>query len=249
MIAGIVTVILRETVPIPQKSKAQKTQVKDVWLNGHDIPIHFKIYQKIKGAFRPLNVNITFRRFAMISAFMGFAMSLGWPLFPYVRERYATPSEQSFLWATFTLMQIISMVVGGRLADIFGRRKAMLFGRSVMFMIPIVMFFARDFWEIIWANVIGGLGFGVFLVASNAYIIDCAAEQSKGEYVGTYQLLMGISTFLGSLAMGLVAEQLFIILGQWNAIYLLLLVVAITRFLGGLSFIFVGEPEKVGTLH
>ena len=84
----------------------------------------------------------------------------------------------------------------------------------------------------------------MYFVTTTAYIIDSAPDESKGRYVGAYQLIMGIVTFLGSFSMGIVTELLIPVLGKWPTIYSLVLVVMVLRVLGGLAFYFVDEPLK-----
>ncbi len=191
----------------------------------------------------PFRENPTFARFVLISAFMDFSMSTGWPIFGFIRERYTTPSQYSYLWAIHMLCQIFSLSIGGKLIDKYGK-KIGFNGRRIMFLIPLVLFFARNWVELAIGNFIGGIGYGLYFITTTAYIIDSAPEESKGRYVGTYQLIMGFATFLGSLSMGVIAELLIPIMGKWPAIYALVLAVIVLRILGGLAFYFVDEPSK-----
>ncbi len=205
------------------------------------IPLKSRFKSWIKEATTPLLENPNFRRFVIICAFMDFSMSLGWPIFGFIRERYASPSENSLMWAVFMGFQVISLTVGGRAIDRYGK-KVGLWGRRLMFFIPLVLFFARNWYELAIANIIGGIGYGLYYVAMTAYIIDSAPEHSKGNYIGAFSLIMGLSTFLGSISMGIATEILINFVGKWDAIYSMLLIVIIFRFLGGLNFYFVKEP-------
>jgi MFS family permease len=196
-----------------------------------------------QGILTPFRENPTFTRFVLISAFMDFSMSTGWPIFGFIRERYTTPSQYSFLWAIHMLCQIFSLSIGGKLIDKYGK-KIGFNGRRVMFLIPLVLFFARNWVELAIGNFIGGIGYGLYFITTTAYIIDSAPEDSKGKYIGAYQLIMGLATFLGSISMGIVTELLIPILGKWQAIYTLVLVVVVLRILGGLAFYFVDEPSN-----
>jgi MFS family permease len=210
-------------------------------INSHSSPSSLKA-QVIK-IINPLKENSNFRRFVIISALMDFSMSAGWPIFGFIRERYSTPSEYSFLWAIHMACQIFSLSLGGRLIDKYGK-KVGFNGRRVMFLVPFVLLFARNWVELSIANFIGGIGYGLYFVTTTAYIIDCAPENSKGNYVGVYQLIMGLVTFIGSFSMGIVTELLIPSLGKWTAIYSMVFVVMLLRLFGGLAFYFVDEPKK-----
>lgn len=232
-IASILVLLLYETAPTPAKGKHISIDRQ---------PIIIIVKNQAKASMRPFLDNSKFRKFVIINAVMSFSMSVGWTIFPYVRERYASPGEISFMWAGFSLLRIFSMLIAGKVTDRYGHKFSMFFGRQVMFFIPIILFFSRSWTDLVWGNIIGGLGFGFFFVASTAYIIDCAPKKEKGTYVGTYQLVMGITTFFGSLSMGILAQLLFPIYGQWETIYFLLIIIAILRFLGALGLIFIEEP-------
>ncbi|MFX0207720.1 MAG: MFS transporter [Candidatus Hodarchaeota archaeon] len=197
----------------------------------------------LQNTLKPLKENPTFRRFVLVSAIMDFSMSLGWPIFGFIRERYASPTEYSLMWAAFMACQVCSLVIGGYFIDRYGKRGG-FWGRRVMFLIPVVLFFARNWIELTLANIIGGIGYGLYFITTNAYIIDSAPEESKGNYVGAYQLIMGIVTFIGSISMGIVTELIMGFIGKWSAIYAMVLVVILIRFIGGVAFFFVDEPKK-----
>ncbi len=227
--AGILTLFMKETAP------------KNV--ENYPTSNKFNLKNSLVKTFKPLKENPTFRRFVLVCALMDFAMSSGWPIFIFVRERYASPTEYSLMWAAFMICQVCSLVIGGYLIDKRGK-KIGFWGRRVMFLIPIVLFFARNWIELTISNIIGGFGYGLYFVTINAYIIDSAPEESKGNYVGAYQLIMGIVTFIGSISMGIATEFLIGSIGKWSAIYTMLLVVVVLRFIGGVAFFFVEEPKK-----
>ena len=55
---------------------------------------------------------------------------------------------------------------------------------------------------------------------------------------------MGISTFIGSISMGILTDILIGIIGKWDTIYLMLIIVIIFRFIGGVNYFLVNEPFK-----
>ncbi len=229
LLAGVLALFMKETAP----NSAEKYPTSN----------KFNLKHSFINTFKPLKENPTFRRFVLVCALMDFSMSTGWPIFIFVRERYASPTEYSLMWAAFMVCQVCSLVIGGYLIDKRGKRIG-FWGRRVMFLIPIVLFFARNWIELTIGNLIGGLGYGLYFVTINAYIIDSAPEESKGNYVGAYQLIMGVVTFIGSISMGIATELLIGFIGKWSAIYTMLLVVVVLRFIGGVAFFFVEEPKK-----
>ncbi|MHA1967109.1 MAG: MFS transporter [Candidatus Hodarchaeales archaeon] len=239
LISGIASIFLSERIGKNGAfSEGSDGEEKELLVK---IPLKLRFKSWINEATTPLRENPTFRRFVIICAFMDFSMSIGWPIFGFIRERYASPSENSLMWAVFMGFQVISLTIGGKTIDRWGH-KVGFWGRKFMFLIPLVLFFARNWYELAIANMIGGIGYGLYYVAMTAYIIDSAPEHSKGNYIGAFSLIMGLSTFLGSISMGIATEILINFVGKWDAIYSMLLVVIIFRFVGGLNFYFVKEP-------
>ncbi|MHA1827999.1 MAG: MFS transporter, partial [Candidatus Heimdallarchaeaceae archaeon] len=54
-----------------------------------------RIEEKIVLSFTPLRQNHKFRRFVLVGSLMGFSMSLGWPIFPVVRQNFASARENT----------------------------------------------------------------------------------------------------------------------------------------------------------
>jgi MFS family permease len=231
-LAGILTLFMKETAPKRVEKNPSSNEFKQS-----------KLKNSLANTIKPLKENPRFRRFVLVCAIMDFGMSAGWPIFVFVRERYASPTEYSLMWAAFMICQVCSLVIGGYLIDKRGKRIG-FWGRRVMFLIPIVLFFARNWIQLTIGNLIGGIGYGLYFVTINAFIIDSAPEESKGNYVGTYHLIMGVVTFIGSISMGIACEILTGFVGKWSAIYTMLLVVVVLRFIGGVAFFFVEEPKK-----
>lgn len=242
LISGVASIFLNE--------RTGKNLEINAGLSKKQLPLKISLRMRFKSwigeTITPLRENTNFRRFVIICAFMDFGMSMGWPIFGFIRERYASPSENSLMWAVFMGFQVISLTIGGRAIDRYGK-KIGFWGRKLMFLIPVVLFFARNWYELAIANMIGGIGFGLYYVAMTAYIIDSAPEHSKGNYIGAFSLIMGLSTFLGSISMGIATEIFVNIIGKWDAIYSMLIVVIIFRFIGGLNFYFVKEPFESHT--
>ncbi|MFW9924522.1 MAG: MFS transporter, partial [Candidatus Thorarchaeota archaeon] len=100
-------------------------------------------------------------------------------------------------------------------------------------------------WHLAIASAISGASNAVYMVGQNAYILDCANVQEKGTYAGVHNLFIGISTFFGSLIMGIIADQLIAIYDKWTILFILHWVVAGVRFLAGFGYLFLDDPKIV----
>ena len=179
---------------------------------------------------------------------MAFTMALGWPIFPIVREEYATTLQNTWIWAIFAGCQIIVLLATYKLINRVGRKPLLLLGRIIMFTVPLILAISIRWvpdWRIyIISGSLSGASNALYMVGQNSFILDSATEREKGTYTGVYNFFIGISTFLASLIMGFIADYLIANYDQWTILFILNLVIAGARFLGGFSFFFLKEPVE-----
>ncbi|MHA1551253.1 MAG: hypothetical protein ACTSQC_04865, partial [Candidatus Heimdallarchaeaceae archaeon] len=90
---------------------------------------------------------------------------------------------------------------------------------------------------------ISGFGNSFYMIGESAYILDQATEKEKGTYTGLFYLFLGVSTFLGSLISGVLADIFIPILGQLKTIGLFLFIIAGLRLASSFGFLFL-KPSK-----
>jgi DHA1 family multidrug resistance protein-like MFS transporter len=194
----------------------------------------------------PIKKNKTFRRFVIINSIMHFSMSLGWPIFPFVREEFATAQQNTWIWAAFALFQIISMLIVRPFINKISRKKLLILGRILMFYVPlnlaITVLYLPYWWHLGICNMTSGLGVALYMVGQNSYILDCAPENKRGTYTGIYNFFIGVSSFIGSLLMGSIYDVLSKHYDQWLIIVILCFVIAGARFVSGLNYFFLEKP-------
>lgn len=195
---------------------------------------------------KPVKENKTFRKFILINSVVAFCMSVGWPIFPLVRGTFATNKENTWVWGFFCLFQVIILIAINPLINRVKKTTLLFIGRVGMFYVPInlaiTIYWLPYWWHLAIAGAISGLCNALYWVGQNSYILDCAPEEEKGTYTGIHNLFIGISTFLGSLIMGLIADYITI-KNDWLTIFVLLMIIAAGRLLSSLGFLFIGEPK------
>src|SRR5436309_518032 len=101
---------------------------------------------------------------------IGFAMVL--PLLPfYALELKATPVVIGMIISSFSVAQLLSSPVWGRVSDRYGRRPALLIGLSASAIAYLVFAFAGSVWLLFLSRFIQGAGGGTTGVA-HAYVAD-----------------------------------------------------------------------------
>ena len=178
------------------------------------IIIKFKETNKIKEKTErtPVSVLLKDKNFVIfIVATMPwwFVMSFLWPISPTVIYNLEPNNLQvAILSISFSAGIIGGQWFAGKYADMIGRRFTIFIGFVSLCLVPIVFAFAYAWYIIIIANIFGGIGNGFAFVSLNSEILSMAKPKIKGTYTGTYNLLSGILTFLGSFTSGIIFEAL-----------------------------------------
>lgn len=213
-------------------------------------PPRKKLTEKKPFSFDPIRKNKEFRKFVIFNSIVTFTMSLGWPIFPMVRGAYATAQQNSWIWAAFTALQIIVLLITRKIIDKMGRKKLLFIGRLLMFYVPlnmtIILIFQLPWWHFLFAGALSGASNAFYMVGQSSYILDSASEKEKGTYMGVHNLFIGLSTFLGSLLMGIIADFLIAryYYNEWLILIILTAVIALMRFITSFVFLFLKEPVQ-----
>jgi MFS transporter, DHA1 family, tetracycline resistance protein len=163
------------------------------------------------------------------------------PVLPFYAEgtRFgATPREVGFLFASYSIMQLIFAPVLGRLSDKFGRRPVLLvslLGTGLGFLI---LGFATTLWMLFLGRIIDGISGGNISTAQ-AYIADITTKENRAKGMGLIGAAFGLGFVFGPAIGG--------ILSRWgiNVPFL---------FAGGLAFanailLYFTLPETVTADH
>lgn len=205
--------------------------------NGSDN--HYTLLDPIKDS--------VYRRFLIVVLFWWFWMSLAWSYFPTVISEVidANVSEVAWIAITGTIVQAFASYKMGSLIDRIGERKSIFFGFLTFTIVPLNFAFATKWWHLIPAQIIAGIGIGFGFTALQTYILEIAGSEKAGNYQGTYNLLWGIVTFVGSYFGGWFLQWLKNQLGSLpRALTISLLIVTAFRFFSNfIMYFFLPDPK------
>ena len=131
----------------------------------------------------------------VFSNLLGFGIII--PLLPYYAENFgANPNEVTLLRASYSLMQLIFSPILGRISDIYGRKKVLLFcliGSAISYLL---LYVATNFFFVLFARSVAGL-FGSTTAIANAYVTETTTSENRSKGMGLVGAAFGLGLVFG----------------------------------------------------
>lgn len=149
----------------------------------------------------PENGNRTRLRPLAVLIFVCFVDAIGFmiilPLLPFYAVRLdATPETVGRLIASFSIAQLLSAPLWGRVSDRYGRRPALLIGLGASAVAYAVFGFADAVWLLFASRIVQGAGGGTTGVAQ-AYVADTVAPKDRARALGWLSAATAAGVILG----------------------------------------------------
>jgi DHA1 family tetracycline resistance protein-like MFS transporter len=134
---------------------------------------------------------------------VGFGLVI--PLLPFYAERFsASPQQVTLLLAIYSLMQMFSSPLWGRLSDRIGRRPVLMVSMMASVLAYLWMGFADALWMLFAARALGGICAGN-IAAAQAYIADVTPPEKRARGMGMIGAAFGFGFIIGPALGGVVA--------------------------------------------
>ncbi len=131
-------------------------------------------------------------------------------------------SQQAWVTTAYLIVSTIATPIYGKLSDIFGRRPLFLTAISIFLLGSIASGFATSMIELAGFRALQGLGAGGLMALPLAIMGDMLAPRERAKYQGYFLAVFGISSVIGPLIGGLLADAPFILgITGWRWVFLI----------------------------
>lgn len=154
------------------------------------------------------------------------------PAMPRIVAELGGMDHYSWVATAAMLVSAISVPIVGKLSDLYGRRPFYLGGLAIFMLGSLLSGLALNFWWLVAARAVQGLGMGVIMPLSQTIIGDIIPARQRGKYQGWMGAVFGVTSVAGPLAGGVITDTL-----GWRWLFLIAIpiglaaIVVIARFL------------------
>jgi MFS family permease len=187
-----------------------------------------------------------FVKYCYVEGIFQFFMSIAWPLLSITQIRVLNASmlEIALLTVVQALFTIIFQGWAGRLADQVGRKPLIAFYRLSLLTVPIAYAFSPNMNTLIVVSIFWGVTTALGQASMTAYLLDIAPEEHRGSFAATYNLVVGVTTFFGSLIGGYLSDYTIGAFGLILGLQIVYMISLVGRTIGTVFYLRLKETLK-----
>jgi EmrB/QacA subfamily drug resistance transporter len=157
------------------------------------------------------------------------------------RDLHASISSLEWTINGYTLSFAVLLATGGRLGDIFGRRRMFIGGVVLFTLSSATAGFAPDTLSLVISRIAQGIGGAFMMPGTLSIITDAFPAAERGKAIGTWAGVSALALAIGPLLGGFLTENV-----GWQAIFFINVPVGIGTVLAALFAVRESRDETVG---
>src|SRR5215207_7429013 len=129
------------------------------------------------------------------------------PAMPVIVSELGGIEHYSWIATSALLASAVTVLVIGKLSDIYGRRGFYITGIVVFMLGTVLAGAAQGFWWLVAARAVQGFGMGTIMPLSQTIIGDIISARERGRYMGYIGAVFGVASIAGPLVGGWITDN------------------------------------------
>src|ERR671939_953374 len=165
------------------------------------------------------------------------------PALPVIVAELGGVEHYSWVATSTLLASAISIPLVGKLSDIYGHRGFYIGGLVVFMLGSILAGAAQNFWWLIGARVLQGVGMGTVLPLAQTILGDILSPRERGKYMGYLGGIFGVASISGPLLGGWITDNF-----SWRWLFYINLPIGIAALAFVVSYLHLPHTSKKHSL-
>ncbi|MFE5777364.1 MDR family MFS transporter [Brachybacterium sp. NPDC056505] len=163
------------------------------------------------------------------------------PAMPRIVAELGGLAHYNWIATAAMLVSAVAVPIVGKLSDLYGRRWFYLAGLAIFMVGSILAGMSTNFWFLVFARAVQGLGMGTLMPLSQTIIGDIIPPRQRGKYQGLMGAVFGVSSVVGPLIGGSITDSF-----GWRWLFYLTLPIGILAFIFIFKFLHLEHTAKSG---
>ena len=127
---------------------------------------------------------------------------------PAISAQFKDVTQLAWVISGYMVAMTVAVPIYGKLGDLYGRRRLMLFGMGLFTLASLFCGMAQSMEQLVLARVIQGIGAGGMISVSQAIIGDIVPPRERGRYQGYFSSMYAVASVAGPVLGGYMTQYL-----------------------------------------